>query len=310
MRRHVIFLLIAALCSIMISAILILLTEGKMPILTIFRPKSIVIVYLSGRISYESPGLPIFGQWITPSLVKKLLERGLRENPGAIILVINSPGGEASACYEIYRIILKFKEENNVTIVSYIPSVACSGGYYITLASDLIVSSPNAIVGSVGAMGTLFSYAELLRRLGVEVRIVKSGEYKDLGNPLKEISEVDISVIERLVTKIHEHFIEILLKEREDKLNERNITDVINAMIYLGKEAKEVGLVDHIGSLCDAIEEARKLAGLPREAPVIEIRPEAQKLFPLLFGEGIFWFLKILYELLKLPITDIRLLYG
>lgn len=227
-------------------------------------------------------------------------------------MVIDSPGGDPAACYEIHHMLRSFCMKHNITLVAYLSSIACSGGYYIALAADEIIANPEAIVGSVGAIGYVYSYVELLRKLGIDIRIVKSGEFKDVGAPYKEISEQDIKILHRIIKRVHKHFIEILLERRGEKIRKSNLTDVINAMIYLGDEALEIGLVDHVGSLDYAIEVAKKLAGLPEDAPVVEVKPRTRtSLLPFIPSSSAYFLLELLGQVLAplSPFSALRVLY-
>jgi len=284
MRRHLLFIIFASIVAVILSLSILYISYTGVKDLKGFirtlRPKSVAIIYLSGVIAYrESYTLPVV-EFITPKTVDELLQDALQENAGAIVMVIDSPGGDPSACYEIYHIIQRFREAHEIPIVAYIPSMACSGGYYISLAADRIVANPNALVGSVGAVSMVFSYHELLDKIGIEVEIIKSGRYKDLGSPAKELSREDLKVMKRLVSGIYEHFKQVLLMSRGDKIKKENMTDILNAMVYLGDEALEVGLVDEIGTLERAKVVAQELAGLPESAPVVELKPRARPSWP------------------------------
>ncbi|RLE89535.1 MAG: hypothetical protein DRJ49_02650 [Thermoprotei archaeon] len=310
LKRHVCYMIVAAIIALLITVLLhypTLLHLEELGRIVVPRPKSIAVARLSGLVVYsEERGLlPI--SYITPNYVEDLLEEALKENPGALILVINSPGGEPSACYEIYHMLKRYKEEHNITLVVYIPSIACSGGYYISLAADEIVVNPDAMVGSVGAIGMIFSYVDLFKKLGVEVKIVRSGKFKGLTSPFKRIEKEDIEFTRRIVYGTYRHFVDILMESRGDKLREENLTDILNAMIYLGDEALKVGLVDSIGTLEEAKERARELAGLPENTPVVEVRPRIRRItIPLLP-----WSILVALEYLipKAPSNSIKIMY-
>jgi len=308
--KHIYYMVAAAVIALLITVILYyptLLHLEELGGIVASKPKSIAIVRLSGLVVYSEESTLLTVSYITPNYVEDLLEKALKENPRALILVINSPGGEPSACYEIYHMLKRYKEEHNITLVVYVPSIACSGGYYISLAADEIVANPDAMVGSVGAIGMIYSYVDLLKKLGVDVRIVRSGRFKGLTSPFKKIEKEDVEFTRRIVHGAYKHFVDILMKSRGDKLRKENLTDILNAMIYLGDEALKVGLVDNIGTLEDAKKIARELAGLPEDAPVIEVKPRVRRISIPIFP----WSAVVILEqpILRVPSSSIKIMY-
>jgi len=170
--------------------------------------------------------------------------------------------------------INEFKKEHNITVVTYITESGLSGGYFIALAGDYIVASPTSLVGSVGAIITVTNYAELLRKLGIKVNVIKSGKYKDIASPFKELSLKEKAILKRVVQVVYNVFVNVVIEKRGGKLCKANLTDILNAGIYCGQDALTVGLVDEISSLKEAIERARELSGLSPTAPVKEVKEE------------------------------------
>ena len=242
----------------------------------------VALIELSGTISYSESPLAIFsGETLTPSKVEDLIKR-VEADPSAkaVVLVINSPGGSAAASEEIYNMIKHLSEER--VVVAYIAEYGASGGYYISLPSDKIVASPNAFTGSVGAVSIIINYAELMEKLGIKAETFKSGRLKDIGSPWRDMTEEEKRIMQSIIDSIAKTFEERVREQRGDKIKDWN--SILTARPYLGTEALELGLVDEVGSLSDAINLARELAGLPEYAPAKWIKPRKPSLLELLLG--------------------------
>lgn len=281
-REHLIFLVLGLTGSVVLAVVLTLTTLSPQQLtlaVPVLRPRSVVVLHLHGVITYEAPPLAV-SPVLTPERVRELLERAESLNPGALVIVLTSSGGSPGASYEIYCLLRNFAEKHNVSVVVYVPEEACSGGYMVALAADKIVVSPYALVGSIGAVAQLISVKKLLEMLGIEVVIVKSGKYKDVGAITKEITREDIRYVKRLVREVFEEFKKLVLERRGEKL--RNLTQIFSAQVFLGEEAVSVGLADEVGDLSKAIEIARELAHLPPTAPVHYVRERPRVPLPLL----------------------------
>jgi protease-4 len=183
----------------------------------------------------------------------------------AIVLRINSPGGEVVASDMIYQAIVEARSEKPV--VACIDSVGASGGYYVAVGADQIVATDMTITGSIGVILQSYSFAGLADKVGVKVHTFKSGRYKDLLNPAREPTPEEEALVNGLIMEVYDKFVGIVASEREiavDKLKE----GIADGRILSGKQAKEAGLVDELGSFDDAVDVAKDLAKI-KEAKVI-----------------------------------------
>ncbi|MCD6421127.1 MAG: signal peptide peptidase SppA, partial [Thaumarchaeota archaeon] len=231
----------------------------------------VALIPLSGTISYSESPLAIFsGETLTPDRVRGLFER-VESDPQAeaVVLVIDSPGGSAAASEEIYQMVKKLAEEK--VVVAYIAEYGASGGYYIALPADRIIASPHALTGSVGAVSVVMNFAELMDRLGIKAEIFKSGRLKDVGSAWRPMTPEERKLMQDMVDSIARIFERRVREARGDKIKDWG--EVLTARPFLGAEAVEIGLVDEVGSLEDAVREARELAGLPEYAPTRWIKP-------------------------------------
>lgn len=277
MKKRTLFIIIAVVVAA--SALVAVVLWSSIRELEKIRIGSIGLVRLSGTISYTGADLGIIsGGGITPSDVRFYVDRALGDpSIRAVIIIINSPGGSAAASEEIYQLIKSLAESK--VVVVYGAEVLASGGYYISLPAHRIIVSPHAIVGSVGAVTTLVDISELLGKLGVNITVIKSGEYKDIASTYRSPTDKELEILREITNKIAQIFIERVKEHRVIKDPE-----VFEARIYLGIDAIEAGLADEVGPLDKAIEMARRLAGLPPYAPVIEIEKPKSLLEMILSG--------------------------
>ncbi len=208
--------------------------------------------------------------------------------------------------------IRKFKEENNIPVVVYITESALSGGYLIALSGDYIVASPTSLVGSIGSIVTIVNYRKLLEKLGIEVVVLKSGKYKDIASPFRELSSEERGILERIVNITYRVFVDTVLKEREDKLDKKYLNEILNASIFCGRDAVKVGLVDDIGDLELAIEKARELGKLPPTVPIKYIKLGKRPALPLPLDlplDKLLSIVAVLDRVLLVPTTYLQVLY-
>lgn len=182
-----------------------------------------------------------------------------RDNIKAIVLRINSPGGGIGPSQEIFRQIGK----TNKVIISSLGSVAASGGYYIAAATKKIIANPGTITGSIGVIMEYPNIMEVAKKIGIYPVVIKSGEFKDLGSPLRKITESEKKILQSLVNELHLQFVADASKARN--IDIKKLALLADGRIYSGKKAVELKLVDHLGNLDDAVKWAGKLANVKEE---------------------------------------------
>lgn len=209
--------------------------------------------------------VPLKGE-ITESSVNELsnmLDNALNDNSvKSIVLDINSPGGGVLPSKEImYKI-----RDSEKPIVARIGESGASGAYYAASATDRIIADEDSITGSIGVSMILIQYYELFDKLGVDVKVITSGERKDIGSPYRNMTEEEEERLQEIVDKIYYHFISDIAENRDMEISD--VEEIANGDIYLGSEALEKGLVDELGTLGDAITRAAELAGIEGEPNV------------------------------------------
>lgn len=196
--------------------------------------------------------------------------RRFSQNPSvkAIVLRIDSPGGGVVPSQEIYDEVRRIRAKNNKTVIASMGSVAASGGYYIAAATDRIVANPGTLTGSIGVIMETANVEGLLQKIGVEGVVIKSGKYKDVGSPLRKMSEEERALLQSVMDDVHKQFIEAVAEGRELELDAAQA--LADGRIFTGRQAKDAKLVDELGDLEAAIQLAADTAGIEGEPKVVE----------------------------------------
>ena len=253
--------------AIIISlGILALLAAILIPLILIPRLAAdrIAVISLSGTITAGSSSL-FSGSTITPDLVRDYLTRAEEDKEvKAVVLHIDSPGGEVAPCQEILWEIEKVKETKFIVVSMGV--TAASGGYYISTQADKIVALPTTMTGSIGVISAIPNIEGFLEKLGIQIEIFKGGKYKDMYQGLRELTPEEEEIMQGMIDEYYEQFIDVVAEGRG--LSREEVRDLATGQIYTGTEAKELGLVDELGDLNTAIDLAAELAGI--EAPKVE----------------------------------------
>lgn len=226
---------------------------------------AVAIVYIEGTLGAS----PLSGGTALNSeqIINTLQRANAMPNVKAIVLRINSPGGAAVTADEIYRAIKRIDKP----VVVSMGNVAASGGYYIACAADEIVANPATLTGSIGVYSQLLNAADLLEKLGIEAIIIRSGEMKAAGNPFEHPTQDEIAIEQAIVDEIYAMFVDVVSENRG--LPRETVEELADGRAYTGKQALQLGLVDRLGDLEDAIQRAADLAGITGTPAVIPFRP-------------------------------------
>ncbi|HEY3306896.1 MAG TPA: signal peptide peptidase SppA [Desulfuromonadaceae bacterium] len=184
----------------------------------------------------------------------------------AVVLRVDSPGGVVAPSQEIYEEVKKFASKKKI-IVS-MGSLAASGGYYISAPATLIYANPGTITASIGVILKLSNIETLMDKIGIKSYTLKTGKYKDSGSPLRKLSAEDQAMLQAVIDNTHEQFVQAVASSR--KLPVEEVRKIADGRILSGAQAKDFKLVDRLGTLQDAIDEAGRLAGIKGEPEVIQ----------------------------------------
>ena len=183
----------------------------------------------------------------------------------AVVLRIDSPGGGVAVAQEIYQAVRKLQAKKKVVVS--MGSVAASGGYLIATAADKIVANPGTITGSISAVIHYANIQELMKKVGVSSSVIKSGKFKDIGSPVREMTAEEKQLIQGLVDDIYDQFVRTVAEDRKIPLE--IIMGLADGRIFSGRQALQLKLVDELGGLQDAVVLAGRLAGIEGKPVVV-----------------------------------------
>ncbi|HOO91310.1 MAG TPA: signal peptide peptidase SppA [Syntrophales bacterium] len=219
----------------------------------------------------------------------------------AVVLRINSPGGAVVPSQEIYDKVVRLKQSKKVVVS--MGSVAASGGYYIACAADRIIANPGTITGSIGVIAQFSQIEDLLEKIGLKATVIKTGKYKDVGSPVREMTTADRTLIQGVIDDIKSQFLEAVVSNRN--ISNENIELIADARIFTGKQALGIGLVDDLGNMDYAIDIATNLAGIEGKPEIVYPEEKRKSLLRYIVSETI---VAILAEFSE-PGTGISYLY-
>ena len=236
-----------------------------------FFPQRVAVVEVAGQI----------GARLNPRELSRTLG-SIRENPRypAVVLDIDSPGGGAAASEALYLATKRLSDKKPVAAA--IRGVGASGGYMIACAANPIFALPTSVVGSIGVIWTAPMISEALDRVGVKMRTRAAGEYKDMGSLFRENTPEEDEKLDALIHSVYERFVDIVAEGRPE-LTREQVASLASGEIHTGAEAHEIGLVDRLGDLNDAIEWAADAAGIEERTTLV--RPK-RGLLQMLMTQG------------------------
>ena len=190
-------------------------------------------------------------------ITEQLGDFGRDDSIVAVVLRIDSPGGGVAASQEIYDAVIELKKKKKV--VASMGSVAASGGLLIACAADKIVANAGTITGSISAIMQFANFEELLKKIGLKASVVKSGKYKDIGSPLRDMTPEERKIIQDLIDDIYNQFVDVIVRDRN--IPRQQVVAIADGRVFTGRQAKEYGLVDYLGDMGSAAKIASQLAG-------------------------------------------------
>lgn len=235
----------------------------------------VLVIDISGIITGQEHS-NILGAQTEPNIAARIKEElGLAakdEHVKAIVLRINSPGGSVTTCDIINHELKSFKKEKKVVIVSELMDVAASGGYYIAAASDSIVANPTAVTGSIGVIVYGINAEGLMKMIGITDQTIKSGDKKDIGSPLRSMTEEEKKILQSVIDGMYERFLDVVMEGRPGAFTREKLRKIADGRIYNADQAHKLKLIDHIGYMEDAIKLAKEKAGI-KEARIVTYSP-------------------------------------
>jgi protease-4 len=239
-------------------------------------PSKIAIIDVDGVIHDETEHNLFHSKESTiVSVLEKLKKAEADPHVKAVILRVDSPGGTITASDILYEEIRAFKARKGVPVVAAFMGVAASGGYYIACACDRLVAHPTTLTGSIGVIALHVSLAGLLEKAGVKVEALKSGAHKDTGSIFRDLTADERKVLQAMIDDMYARFVSVVARGRQSVLSKSQARELADGRIYTADQALRAKLIDRVGYLKDAVEEAKALAGLKGAKLVLYTRRPA-----------------------------------
>src|ERR1700685_691273 len=211
------------------------------------------------------------GEIFSPQpVVGQLKKFGDDSSIKAIILHVNSPGGGVAASEEIYREVKRVRQEKKKRIVASIETVGASGAYYVSSATNKIYADNGSVVGSIGVISEWVNYGELMRWAHLKPEVLTVGEFKDTGDPSRDMTPAERAYMQSLIDNMYGQFVEAVADGRHQKA--ADIKAIADGRVWTGQEALPMHLIDQIGDFQTAVDDTAKSVGI-RGEPVL-IRPD------------------------------------
>jgi len=201
----------------------------------------------------------------------------------AIILHVNSPGGGVAASEEIYREVKRIREGKKKRIVVSIETVGASGAYYIASASNKIYADQGSIVGSIGVIAQWVNYGDLLKWAKLKSIVFKTGEFKDTGNPTRDLTPAEQAYMQSLINNMFGQFVQAVADGRGMKFDD--VKAIANGKVWTGKEALAMKLIDDVGDFEATVNDTAKSVGISGEPTLVHPEKERRTLLDLMTGD-------------------------
>lgn len=278
-HRAIKIIIVIAILSFIVSWFFSLFVEENFDL----KEGNVALIPIKGIIISEKYN--VFGQDVadSPTIVKFIEKANKNPKIKAIIFEINSPGGSPVATEEIASAI----ENSNKTTVAWIREIGTSAGYWIASSSDKIIASRMSTTGSIGATISYLEFSGLLRDYNVTYQRLVAGKYKDIGTPFKALSREEEALLQKYLDKLYGYFISAVAKNRN--LPEEKVRELATGMVYLGEEAKELGLVDVLGGKKEAIDIIEKELNITAELVEYKKEPTLADLLSGIFSQQSFF---------------------
>ena len=229
----------------------------------------IAVIYVTGVISSSQDGYDT-EEGMVADIQDELQQAVDDKHVKAIILRINSPGGEVVASDTIYQAVVAARDKK--PIVANIDTVGASGAYYVAVGADYIMANELSITGSIGVIMESFTFDGLADKVGIKFYTFKSGKYKDILNPSREPTDDEKALVQDLVMEVYDKFVGIVADERDMKVEDLK-NGLADGRILSGKQALDAGFVDGLGYFDDAIDKAEELAHVKKAKVIRYVEP-------------------------------------
>jgi protease IV len=205
----------------------------------------------------------------------------------AIIVHLNTPGGSAAASEEIYKEVRRIRDEKKKRIIADIALVGASGGYYVASGTNKIIANEASVVGSIGAIMDWYNYGDLLRWAKLKEEVIKSGEFKDTGDPSRELTPAERAYLQGMVMNMKDQFVAAIASGRGLKVED--VSALADGRVWTGQQALPLKLIDQIGDFEAAVKDTANAVGIKGEPALVRPAKERHSLMDLMFGDASPW---------------------
>jgi len=256
------------------------------------------LVYVTLHAGGQQAGIHAFGDKIgvvdlegvimDPSqTVEQLRKFAEDDSIKAIIIHVNSPGGGVAASEEIYRQVKRIRDENKKYIVSVIETVGASGAYYVSSATNKIYADNGSVVGSIGVIAEWVNYGDLMRWAKLKPEVLKVGEFKDTGDPTRELTPAERQYLQGLIDNMYGQFVSAVAEGRHTKV--ADIKPIADGRVWTGQQALGMHLIDQIADYRTAVLDTAKYVKISGEPVLVHPERDRKSLLDLLFGDVSPW---------------------
>jgi len=238
-----------------------------------FLSDKIVVIDVDGiLLNKQQSGWMRQGDNPVSTFLEKLDKAAGDDTVKAVVLRVNSPGGSVAASDMMHHSLVEFKRKTDKPVVACMLDVAASGGYYLACGSDGIIAQPSCVTGSIGTIMQTISVAGTMEKIGITAVAVKSGNMKDMGSPLHELSEEEQAILQQIIDRFYEQFLAVVENGRPN-IEPEKLRQLADGRVFTAAQAHEEGLIDRIGYADDAIAWAKEMADIKKAKTVIYHRP-------------------------------------
>jgi len=214
----------------------------------------------------------VTGTIIEPTeYVNQIVKFGEDSSIRALLVRVESPGGGVAASQEIYEALRDVRDSGTPVVVS-MGGIAASGGYYVACGADSIVANPGTLTGSIGVIMNFPMARELMRKIGMEWEVLKTGEFKDIGSFARPMTDRERELLDGILADVYDQFVTVVSLERG--IEREEVEKIADGSIFTGRQALELGLVDRIGGLRDALDMAAEMGGISGKPTVVKPRKD------------------------------------
>ena len=231
----------------------------------------IALIDVDGVLANAAGSSLLGGQRANPVSVftEKLDQARKDDRVKAVVVRINSPGGGVTASALMHDELRRFRERSGKPVIASMLDVAASGGYYLACAADRILAHATTVTGSIGVIMITPDVSGTMQLIGARANVIKSGAMKDVGSPFRPMNETDRALFQGIIDRMYDQFIAAVARSRT-ALSEARIRELADGRVYFASQALELGLVDEIGSVYDAINAAKSAAELD-DKPIVVV---------------------------------------